>query len=201
MLGLPESTVLRKIIPKKAFFAKFAMNTAEQREFDNAIKQLAIVNEISSRTIPALSSRPEDKAIYVLAVQLKQARCDDKLILKLLKLIDQRLILALSYEDKLQLALVHNKLIKDEPRPAEEKKLQLQGLSINDVWDNIALSLAKLKVKEGQSAQEAIAKDVEQASLLKEIDKLEKKMWSERQPKKKFELREQINALKQKMEE
>lgn len=201
MLGLPETTALRKIIPKKILFAKYAMNTAEQREFDNTIRQLAIVNEVSSRTIPALNSKPEDKAVYVLAVQLKQASCDEKLILKLLKLIDQRLILALSYEDKLQLALFHNKLIMDEPRPASEKRLYLQGLTINDVWDNIALSLAKLKVKEGQSAQEAIAKDVERASLLKEIDKLEKKMWSERQPKKKLELREQIIVLKQKLEE
>ena len=36
---------------------------------------------------------------------------------------------------------------------------------------------------------------------LKEIEKLEKKMWSERQPKKKLELREQIIVLKQKLEE
>ena len=201
MLGLPESTALRKIIPKKVLFAKYAMNTAEQREFDNTIRQLAIVNEVSSRTIPALSSKPEDKAIYVLAVQLKQASCDEKLILKLLKLIDQRLILALSYEDKLQLALFHNKLIMDEPRPASEKRLYLQGLTINDVWDNLALSLAKIEAKEGQGAQEAIAKDVERASLLKEIEKLEKKMWSERQPKKKLELREQIIVLKQKLKE
>ena len=201
MLGLPETTALRKIIPKKVLFAKYAMNTAEQREFDNTIRQLAIVNEVSSRTIPALSSKPEDKAIYVLAVQLKQASCDEKLILKLLKLIDQRLILALSYGDKQQLALFHNKLIMDELRPASEKRLYLQGLTINDVWDNLALSLAKIEAKEGQSAQEAIAKDMERASLLKEIEKLEKKMWSERQPKKKLELREQIIVLKQKLEE
>ncbi len=29
MLGLPKNTELRKVIPKKLFFAKFAMNTAE----------------------------------------------------------------------------------------------------------------------------------------------------------------------------
>lgn len=201
MLGLPEATELRKVIPKKVFFTKFAMNVAEQKEFDSAIRQLTIVNEISSRTIPALSSKAEDKAIYVLWVQLKQASCDEKLINKLVKLIDQRLILALSYEDKLQLALLHNKLIMDDPRPALGIKLQLQGLSINDVWDNIALSMAKLEAKEGQSADEAIAKAMERESLQKEIDKLEKKMWSERQPKKKLELREKINELKHKMED
>ena len=74
-------------------------------------------------------------------------------------------------------------------------------MTINDVWDNLALTLAKIEAKEGQSAQEAIAKDMERASLLKEIEKLEKKMWSERQPKKKLELREQIIVLKQKLEE
>lgn len=201
MLGLPEATELRKVIPKKVLFAKFSMNTAEQKEFDNAIRQLVIVNEISPRTIPALSSKAEDKAIYVLSVQLKQASCDEKLINKLVKLIDQRLILALGYGDNLQLALFHNKLIMDNPSPTLEKQLHLQGLSINDVWDNLALSMAKLEAKEGQSAQEAIAKDMERASLLKEIEKLEKKMWSERQPKKKLELREQIIVLKQKLEE
>lgn len=201
MLGLPETTELRKVIPKKVLFTKFSMNTAEQKEFDNAIRQLVIVNEISSRTIPALSSRPGDKAVYVLSVQLKQATCDEKLLNKLVKLIDQRLILALIYEDKLQLALFHNKLIMDDPRPAVEIKLQLQGLSINDVWDNIALSLAKLEAKEGQSAAETIAKDMERVNLQKEIDKLEKKMWAERQPKKKLELRERINELKHKMED
>ena len=201
MLGLPEATELRKVIPKKVFFSKFSMNTAEQKEFDNAIRQLAIVNEISSRTIPALSSKAEDKAIYVLSVQLKQATCDEKLINKLVKLIDQRLILALGFEDKLQLALFHNKLIMDKPSPALEKQLQLQGLSINDVWDNIALSMAKLEAKEGQSADEAIAKAMERDKLQKEVAALEKKMWAERQPKKKLELREKINELKHKMED
>ena len=54
MLGLPQTTEVKKIIPKRALYSKFQMNTAEQKEFDAAIRQMTIVNEISLRTIPAL---------------------------------------------------------------------------------------------------------------------------------------------------
>lgn len=201
MLGLPKTTELHKIIPKKVFFAKFFLNTAEQKEFDNAIRQLVIVNEISSRTIPALNSKADDKAIYVLLVQLKQNNCEDKLINKLVKLIDQRIILALSYEQKLQLVIFHNKLIKDEMELVSNKKLILQGMSLTEVWDNLALGLAKIKIKTGQTIDEAIIADIQLQEIKKEVDTLTKKLWAEKQPKKKLELREQINNLKQKMEE
>lgn len=196
MLGLPEATALRKIIPKKVFYARFALNTAEQNEFDNAIRQMVIVNEISSRTIPALNSKQGDKAIYVLLVQLKQPKCDDKIITKLGQLIDQRIILALAYADKLQLALFYNKLIKDEQESAEQKRLQLKGLTLNEVWDNMALSLAEIKAKEGQNADEAIKVTMREEALQKEIDALTKKLWAEKQPRKKLALREKINNLK-----
>lgn len=200
MLGLPEATALKKVIPKKVFYAKFALNTAEQNEFDSAIRQMVIVNEISSRTIPALSGKQGDKAIYVLWVQQKQSQCDEQIVNKLARLIDQRIILALSYEDKLQLALFYNKLLKDEQESAEQKRLQLKGLTLNDVWDNIVLSLAEIKVKEGQSADEAINVKMREEALQKEIDVLTKKLWAERQPRKKLALREKINELKHEME-
>lgn len=200
MLGLPEATALKKVIPKKVFYAKFALNTAEQNEFDSSIRQMVIVNEISSRTIPALSGKQGDKAIYVLWVQLKQSQCDEQIVNKLARLIDQRIILALSYEDKLQLALFYNKLIKDEQESAEQKRLQLKGLTLNDVWDNIVLSLAEIKVKEGQSADEAINVKMREEALQKEIDALTKKLWAEKQPRKKLALREKINELKHEME-
>lgn len=68
----------QKIIPKRALYSKFQLNTAEQKELDAAIRQLTIVNEISLRTIPALQKKEGDKAIFVLAVQLKQEGCAEK---------------------------------------------------------------------------------------------------------------------------
>lgn len=81
------------------------MNTAEQKQFDSVIRQIVITNEISSRTIPVLSDENDNKAIYVLHVQLKQEVCEDKIINKLLTLIEQIIVLALYYEGKIQLAI------------------------------------------------------------------------------------------------
>ena len=61
MLGLPQTTEVKKIIPKRALYSKFEMNTAEQKEFDAAIRQMTIVNEISLRTIPALQKQEQEK--------------------------------------------------------------------------------------------------------------------------------------------
>ena len=61
MLGLPQTTEVKKIIPKRALYSKFELNTAEQKEFDAAIRQMTIVNEISLRTIPALQKKEQEK--------------------------------------------------------------------------------------------------------------------------------------------
>ena len=103
MLGLPQTTEVKKIIPKRALYSKFELNTAEQKEFDAAIRQMTIVNEISLRTIPALQK--QEKAVFVLAVQLKQEGCAERLLQRLCRLIDQRLLLALCYEGKLEHAI------------------------------------------------------------------------------------------------
>lgn len=83
MLGLPQTTEVKKIILKRAFYRKFELNTAEQKEFDAAIRQMTIVNEISLRTIPALQKKEQEKAVYVLAVQLKQEGCAERLLQRL----------------------------------------------------------------------------------------------------------------------
>lgn len=201
MLGLPKNTELRKVIPKKLFFAKFAMNTAEQKQFDSVIRQIVITNEISSRTIPVLSDENDNKAIYVLHVQLKQEECEDKIINKLLTLIEQRIVLALYYEGKIQLALYNNRLIKSDFQAEEQVRVELLGMKLHDVWNNMSLQLANICAKEGQSAEEALINSIEIEKLHREIEILTKKMWSEKQPNKKLALRQQIKQLNRKLEE
>lgn len=64
MLGLPQTTEVKKIIPKRALYSKFELNTAEQKEFDAAIRQMTIVNEISLRTIPALQKKGAGESCF-----------------------------------------------------------------------------------------------------------------------------------------
>ena len=200
MLGLPQTTEVKKIIPKRDLYSKFELNTAEQKEFDAAIRQMTIVNEISLRTIPALQK--QEKAVFVLAVQLKQEGCAEKLLQRLCRLIDQRLLLALCYEDKLQLALYFdNRILLNEFMPVAEQKVNLQGTSLNDIWDHLALQVAQLTLRAGLTPASMIANAGRRAEAEAQIAALTKKMFAEKQARKKLTLREAINKLKKELED
>lgn len=200
MLGLPQTTEVKKIITKRALYSKFELNTAEQKEFDAAIRQMTIVNEISLRTIPALQK--QEKAVFVLAVQLKQEGCAERLLQKLCRLIDQRLLLALCYEDKLQLALYFdNRILLNEFMPVAEQKVHLQGISLNDVWEHLALQVAQLTPRAGFTPASVIANAGRRAEIEAQIAALTKKMFAEKQARKKLTLREAINKLKNELED
>ncbi|WP_304273791.1 DUF4391 domain-containing protein [Phascolarctobacterium succinatutens] len=200
MLGLPQTTEVKKIIPKRALYSKFELNTAEQKEFDAAIRQITIVNEISLRTIPALQK--QEKAVFVLAVQLKQEGCAERLLQRLCRLIDQRLLLALCYADKLQLALLFdNKIFLNEFKPAAEQRVTLQGTSLKDIWEHFALQVANLTPSAGLTSASVIANAGRRAETEAQIAALTKKMFAEKQARKKLTLREAINKLKKELEE
>lgn len=200
MLGLPQTTEVKKIIPKRDLYSKFELNTAEQKEFDAAIRQMTIVNEISLRTIPALQK--QEKAVFVLAVQLKQEGCAERLLQRLCRLIDQRLLLALCYEDKLQLALYFdNRILLNEFMPVAEQKVNLQGISLNDIWEHLALQVAQLTPRAGLTPASVIANAGRRAETEAQIAALTKKMFAEKQARKKLTLREAINKLKKELED
>lgn len=202
MLGLPQTTEVKKIILKRAFYRKFELNTAEQKEFDAAIRQMTIVNEISLRTIPALQKKEQEKAVFVLAVQLKQEGCAERLLQKLCRLIDQRLLLALCYEDKLQLALYFdNRILLNEFKPAAEQRVTLQGTGLKDIWEHFALQVANLTPSAGLTPASVIAKAGRRAEIEAQIAALTKKMFAEKQARKKLTLREEINKLKKELED
>lgn len=200
MLGLPQTTEVKKIIPKRDLYRKFELNTAEQKEFDAAIRQMTIVNEISLRTIPALQK--QEKAVFVLAVQLKQEGCAERLLQRLCRLIDQRLLLALCYEDKLQLALYFdNRILLNEFMPVAEQKVNLQGTSLNDIWEHLALQVAQLTPRAGLTPASVIANAGRRAEIEAQVAALTKKMFAEKQARKKLTLREAINKLKNELED
>lgn len=202
MLGLPSATEVKKIIPKRALYSKFQMNTAEQKEFDAAIRQMTIVNEISLRTIPALQKKEQEKAVYVLAVQLKQEGCAERLLQRLCRLIDQRLLLALCYTDKLQLALLFdNKILINEFKPAAEQSVTLQGTGLKEIFEHLALQVANLTQLAGLTPASIIANAGRRAELEQQIAALTKKMFAEKQARKKLTLREAINKLKKELED
>ena len=201
MYGLPSTTEIKKQLPKKAIYAKFNMPTSQREHFDADIARIDIEVGVSKATVPALAEGEEIKEFYVLGIQLKRKEYDPKNILMLTKLLPHKMIFALHYEDEIQFAIYHTKLITSEWQLITHNSslITLQGLNLDSVWDNIVKQIGHIEVQEGNTLTEQIKADEEYTKLIAQIKMLERKMANEKQPRRKREYFEQIKNLKKKL--
>ena len=195
MLGLPKSTELNKQLPKKAIYAKFQMSPAAKVKFDADISRINIVGEISPNTT-GIATGESVGAIFVLQVILKQKNFQQNTIAQISKLIDQNMLLILDCGTERKLAIYHTKLIQTEWVPADTCAIELKGLDLDSVWENFITQVGGITIQAGNTLDEQIAADEQKAKLEKEIARLEKLARAEKQPKKKFELVQEVNKLK-----
>ena len=196
MLGLPRSTEISKQLPKKAIFDRFKPSPADRKLFDEQISRMAIVAEISPQTV-AIKASEDVSAVYVIQVTLKTTECDKKNIALLSKLIDQRMLFVLAYGDVVQLAVYRaEKVILSEKKPLAEWTLPLTGLDLGAVWENIIAQIGGIDLTGGRDLDATIAENARREKLTKQIAALESKAMKERQPRKKWEIAEEIKRLK-----
>ena len=196
MYGLPQTTEIKKQLPKKAIFAKFELKPSQRESFDADISRIDIVAVVSPSTVPIVAPGENIKEFYVLAVQLKHKNYDAKNIALLSKLIPQNILFALQFEDETQLAIHHTKLICSEWKSTADTSISLSGLNLDAVWENIVKSIGQIDVEEGNTLAEQIANNDQRAKILAQIATLERKMANEKQPRRKREYFEQIKKLK-----
>ena len=199
MFQLPPATAINKPLYKKAVFEKFNLKAAERDRFDADISRMALVARVSSATAPALTKGKEIEGFYVLQVALKRKDYDSKNILMLQKLIPQKMVFAMQYEEQIQFCIFHTKLQQSAWMPTAEAAIPLQGLMLDDVWNNIVANVGGLDAQAEESIEEQIIHREQREKLLRQIESLEKQCRSEKQTRKKYELHQQLIKLKEKL--
>jgi hypothetical protein len=106
------------------------------------------------------------------------------------------MVFALQFEEQAQFAIYHTKLISSAWQPTDDATLPLSGLNLDTVWENIVTHIGQIDVEEGNTLAEQIANNDQRAKLVAQIAILERKMASEKQPRRKREYFEQIKNLK-----
>lgn len=196
MLGLPKSTEISTQLSKKAIFDRFKLKPNDRKLFDEQIDRMSIVAEISPQTV-AIKASADVAAVYVVLVTLKTPKCDKKNIALLSRLIDQRMLFVLAYGDTARLAAYRaNTVLISESKPLAEWTLLLTGLDLGAVWENAVAQTGGIDLTGGKDLDAAIAENVCREKLEKQIALLEAKAMRERQPRKKWEIAEEIKRLK-----
>lgn len=200
MLGLPKNTELNKPLPKTAIYAKFQMSAAEKAKVDADISRLVIVNEVSAAKLN-LAPGETVQTFFVLQVVLKRKEFSEKTLIALFRLISQKMVLLLEHEEQAKLAVYHTKLLQTPWRSPTDLALDIKGLNMDAVWENVVIQIGDIQMRSDNTLEQQIAQDEQRAKLKKEIARLEKLARAEKQPKKKFELVQKINSLKESVSE
>lgn len=195
--GLPPSTEVNKSLTKKAIIEKFGLSGKERIRFDSTIHKAVISNEISPRTVNIPEGK-EIKSIFVLRVELKEQKYDEKAILLLFKLIDQNLILVLEYGIMCRPVVFRNNILIQGDWTSD-LRLNLNGLNMDDVWVDLIKQVGNIVLEGDNDLDSQISHDAECREITLGIEKLKKNIASEKQPRRKLELYKQIQRLNERL--
>lgn len=204
-LGLPESTRVKRSLPKVQLYKRFDWKPSQRESFDGDVSHLDFVNWIAPRTLPAIAEGSEVKEIFVIEVSLKSRDFDTKSIVLLAKSIPQRVIYLLRYDDEFRLAVYHTKLfITDwQSLTTHYSLLTTTLLNLDAVWQNIVCHIGNINSSfliphsSLSNLTEQIKVDEERDKLLRQIASLERQMNATKQPRRKRELFLELQKLKQ----
>lgn len=199
MIQFPKSTYVGRFLPKEAFYKRLNLTKDLRQSFVSDIKRISIEHSLSDKTLN-IKSTSDINEIIALSIELKKHDIDYRMIEIIAKHNPHKILFILKHDEQVQLAVKVEKLYTSIWKSQLETELIIQGLTLDEIWngfiEQIAISnrvkhlIGRLNVKELIDLQENITK------LEKDIEKKEKKARSEKQPRQKWALVEEINKLK-----
>ena len=204
MLEFPQKTFFNRVIPKAKFYEKLPVTQAVKNCFVNEIAGIVWRNKLSPET---LNVQPGSRVreIEVIEITLKGETLNDSVLKLIDKGIPYQLLFMLKRGEECQLCIGYKETetasvkeyFKTPWQTFSELPLQINGLTLDEVCDSFIRQInTRLAVTDAIPLKEALADDAMRQKIEKQIALLEKKMKAEKQPKRKFELHEEIQRLK-----
>lgn len=207
MLNLPKTTIVDKRIPKEKFYGKLDVRADVKRAFVDQVKSITWRHKIAPSTMNFAPGKQVTE-IEIFEIQLKTGVLDEVV----LRLIDQgipyHILFLLEYDGKIQawttykevegkrVTIKPNAYYHTEWMTLASLPLAVEGLDLDAVYEHFVIQVGNLQIKDGRTLDEQIAVDEQKVKLEKEIARLEKMARNEKQPRKKFEIVQQIQRLR-----
>lgn len=204
MLAFPQSTTVHRKIPKEAFYKHMTLSGALKEKFVAQVDRIFVENSLTQKNLNLGEASPI-KEILLLVMTLKKQEFDGKIAEAIARQNPHKLVFLLQFEGKGQLAIYHGRLYRTAWVNEEDLKLNLEGTSLDSIWEHmieqIALKEERLGKTEILTMDERLARQAELERLTALIEKTERAVWKEKQPKKKFALYQKLQEYKKKLEE
>lgn len=213
MLGLPKSTEFNKRIPKQKFYENIAVTPAMKKAFVEQIKIIYWRNKIATTTLN-LAAGEQVTEIEVFEVRLSAPDLDESVLRQIDREIPYHTLFLLEYEGRYQAVIGYkeaavgktafkvDRYYSTDWLDEDDLPVHLDGLTLDAVYGNFVRQIAGdvLVEENGTTLKESIEQQKQREQLEKQIAALEAKIRKEKQPKKKFELVQQMKSLQKKTE-
>lgn len=208
----PKSTEFNKRIPKTKFYEHLEIGKNIKDSFVQDIDSIIWANKIAPSTVN-IAAGEKVTEIQVFRIILKQSDFNKDVLKTIDEQIPYHILFIICYRDKEQAWIGYKEQSGSESRAfkvdsyyhsawqePEEMELAIEGLNMDAVYESfvkqISASTAPIQWDDDLSAKENTAKIEERKKLQKQIEKLERQLRKETQPRKKFELYQNLQKLR-----
>lgn len=213
MLGLPKSTEFNKRIPKQKFYENIAVTPAMKKAFVEQIRIIYWRNKIAATTLN-LAAGEQVTEIEVFEVRLSAPDLDESVLRQIDREIPYHILFLLEYEGRYRAVIGYKEAVVGKTAfkvdryystdwlDEDDLPVHLEGLTLDAVYENFVRQIAGdvLVEENGTTLKDGVEQQKQREQLEKQIAALEAKIRKEKQPKKKFELVQQMKALQKKTE-
>ncbi|SFX55765.1 DUF4391 domain-containing protein [Olsenella sp. kh2p3] len=197
MLGLPSTTEVDRVLPKRAFYEHLQLDPATRRSFVDDIESLTVRNSIKPSTtgIPAGDVVQE---VLVLEVALKGATVPKAALAAIARLNPHRLLFACTWDGKACLAVLLGNLVVGQWQDAGKLALGLDPIGMDQTWDRMASQVAYGdEGRAGETVEERHATDEKIERLKEQLAKVEARHRKEKQFARRNRLFDEVKALQE----
>ena len=212
----PKSTEFNKRIPKTKFYEHLEIGKNIKDSFVQDIDSIIWANKIAPSTVN-ISAGETVTEIQVFRIVLKHSEFNTNVLRIIDEQIPYHILFIICADNKEQAWIGYKEQSGSESRAfkvdsyyhtawqkPEELELAIEGLNMDAVYESfvkqISASTAPIQWDDDLSAKENTAKIEERKKLQKQIEKLERQLRKETQPRKKFELYQKLKDLRGKNE-
>ena len=202
----PSKTIINVKVPKKSFYENLTVNTANKRIFIDQISAIYWRYKLTADTLAVAPSETIDE-IEIFEIELTTKNFDSSILRLIDRGIPYHTLFILTYEGESQLWIAYKEKTSSDSlsvgnyyhtafAPSESLNLSVDGLSLDDIYATLFYQVSGIQKDFSKPLKDVITEHEQRLKLEREIDRLEKQLKRETQPKKKFELHQKITKLR-----
>lgn len=207
----PSSTLVSKSIPKTAFYRNLEVSANVRQRFVDEVAGITWMAKLAPSTLNVADGKTVHE-IAVFRMELKRKEVPTEVLNTIDRQMPRHTIFLLQHEEEFCLFVNYKewhdatnaqfdivKTFQTEWTQASNLSLELDGRDMDAIYSSIVKQVAGAVITaEAKDIHSAVVQTKEQEALLQKIAVLETKVAKELQPKKKFELHQQLVKLKRK---